>query len=718
MTRIARWTIAHRRLTLIGWVVLVVAISVIGSGVGTRTATSFSLPGTDSQKAYDLLQRDFSARSGDIDQIVFHVEGGSVTSPKVSAPAEKMLKEVAAAPHVVAVTSPFGAEGAKQVSKDGRTAFATVDFDERANELPKDAVENVIAIAESARAPGLQVELGGQAIEQVQAPSIGFTAVIGLVAAMVVLLISFGSLVAMGMPILTALLGLGTGTGLIALGSQLIDMPEFATELAVMIGLGVGIDYSLFIVTRFRENFRRGEDVDTAVIGAMNTAGRAVVFAGCTVIIALLGMFALGISFLSGAAVASALAVAATMAAALTVLPAMLSRFGERIGRRRGEEAGAAPEPEGESRWERWAAFIQRHPWPATIAGLAVMLVLIVPVTTMREASSDAGNDPSGQTTRKAFDLLGEGFGPGFNGPLEVVAALPEAHDTAALGKVTAALEADESIVSVTAPQLAQNGRTALITAYPDSAPQDSRTTDLVHELRDEVLPPLASATGAQLLVGGATASQVDFNHVLAEKLPLFIGIVVLLSALLLMVVFRSILIPLQAALMNLLSIGASLGIVVLVFQHGWLGGLLGVEPGPIDAFVPVMVFAIVFGLSMDYEVFLISRVHEEWTHSRDASRAVARGLGSSGRVITAAATIMICVFLSFVLLDQRPIKMFGVSLSAAVFLDAFVVRSVLVPATLELLGRSAWALPGWLERRLPHLSIEPPEVEPEPQEA
>jgi putative drug exporter of the RND superfamily len=719
LTRLTRWTISHRRLAVIGWIVLVIAISVIGSSVGTRNATSFSLPGTDSQKAYDLLQQDFSSRSGDVDQIVFHVEKGSVTAPAVTSKAEAMLKEVRSAPHVVDVTSPFGTEGAAQVSKDGRTAFATVDFDERANELPKDAIEHVIEIAEGARTEGLGVELGGQAVEQVQQPSIGFTAAIGLIAAMVVLLISFGSLVAMGMPILTALLGLGTGTGLIALFSQFIDMPEFATELAVMIGLGVGIDYSLFVVTRFRENFQRGDDVDTAVLGAMNTAGRAIVFAGCTVIIALLGMFALGISFLSGAAVASALAVATTLLAALTVLPAMLSRFGARIGGRRrgGTDAPAAARPPRATAWERWAAFIQRHPWPATLVGLAVMLALIVPVTTMREASSDAGNDPTSQTTRQAFDQLAEGFGPGFNGPLQIVAALPKPHDTAALDQVTTALEGDRSIVSVGAPQLAPNGTTALIVAYPDSAPQDSATTDLVHELRDTTLPPLAAQTGAQLLVGGVTANQVDFNHALAEKLPLFIAIVVLLSALLLMVVFRSILIPLQAALMNLLSIGASLGIVVLVFQHGFLGGLLGVEPGPIDAFVPVMVFAIVFGLSMDYEVFLISRVHEEWLGSRDASRAVARGLGSSGRVITAAATIMICVFLSFVLLDQRAIKMFGVSLSAAVFLDAFVVRSVLVPATLELLGRNAWLLPSWLERRLPRLSIESPEIEVEPQE-
>ncbi|HEY2717631.1 MAG TPA: MMPL family transporter [Solirubrobacterales bacterium] len=724
VARVARWTIAHRRMTLIGWVVAMVAILAISSSVGTRTASNFTLPGTESQEAIDLLQSDFPARSGDVDQVVLRAKQGGIDTPARRAEVSKLLAAIAAAPHVESVTSPFSREGAGQISEDGEIAFASVTFDERADELPKDAIEHVVSIAEGARSSQLQVELGGQAIEQVQEPDFGFTTLIGILAAMVVLLISFGSLVAMGLPILTALLGLGTGLGLIAFGSYVVDMPDFATELAVMIGLGVGIDYSLFAVTRFRENYNSGQDVTTAVVGAMNTAGRAIVFAGCTVIIALLGMLALGVSFLSGAAVAAALAVLMTMAAALTALPALLSRFGERIGgsrRRRGDDATARLERRravaNPTLWERWAQFVQRHPWGAAVAGLALLLALTAPVLGMRLASSDAGNDSTSQTTRRAFDLLAEGFGPGFNGPLQIVAALPSAGDEAALAQVTKAVEADPGIVSVGSPQLSPNGRTALITAYPSSAPQDAATTDLVHQLRDEVLPPVESQSGADLMVAGTTASQVDFNGVLAEKLPLFIAIVVLLSALLLMIVFRSLLIPLQAALMNLLSIGASLGVVVLIFQQGWLGGLLGVEPGPIDAFIPVFVFAIVFGLSMDYEVFLISRVHEEWTHARDPSVAMVRGLGSTGRVITAAATIMVCVFLSFVLLDQRVIKMFGVSLSAAVFLDAFVVRSLLVPATLQLLGRATWMLPAWLERRLPHLSIEPPEEKLEPQE-
>jgi putative drug exporter of the RND superfamily len=722
IARIAAWSIRHRRITLISWVVLFVAVSAGANAIGTRQATNFSLPGTDTQRALDLLQQQFPAQAGDTDQIVFRATSGQVDAPAIRAQIAPMLRRVAHVRHVSGVVNPFSASGRDEISKDGRIAFATVNFDQRANELPKSAIDQVISIADGARSNQLQVELGGQAIETAQQPGFGFTTAIGILAAIVVLLITFGSLAAMGLPIVTALLGLGTGVGLIAIGSQVLDMPDFATELAVMIGLGVGIDYSLFIVTRFRENYRAGAEVEGAVMAAMDTAGRAVVFAGITVIIALMGMFALGVSFLYGVAVAASLAVLLTLLAALTVLPALLSRFGARIGRPsrrdrkepRDQARGAAPT----GFWVRWSGWIQRHPWPAALAGLAIMLALVAPVLTMRLGSSDAGNDPPSQTTRKAYDLLAEGFGPGFNGPLQVVTTLPRPGDKAALARVSSTLSHDPGVASVTLPQLAPDRRTAVLLAYPTSAPQDEATTELVKSLRDSTLPPVENETGATVLIGGVTAGQIDFSHVLAGKLPVFIAIVVLLSALLLLVVFRSLLIPLQAALMNLLSIGASLGIIVAIFQHGWLGGLFGVEPGPIDSFIPVMLFAIVFGLSMDYEVFLISRIHENWVHDRDATRAVTNGLASTGRVITAAATIMVCVFLSFVLIDERTVKMFGLSLAGAVFLDAFVVRSLLVPATLELLGRATWFLPSWMERRLPHLAIEPPEPTAETPEA
>ncbi len=720
LARAATWTMRHRRITLVAWIVALVGVSIAANAIGTRQATNFTLPGTESQRAVDLLQSKFPAQAGDQDEIVFRALAGSVDTTAQRARIQPMLRQVAGQPHVSGVVSPFSREGSDAISKDGRIAFATVSFDERANDLPKSAVDRVISIAQGAQSDQLRVELGGQAIQQAQQPSFGFTTAIGILAAIVVLLITFGSLVAMGLPIATALLGLGTGVGLIAFGSQVLDMPDFATELAVMIGLGVGIDYSLFIVTRFRESYRQSGDVEASVVAAMDTAGRAIVFAGCTVIIALLGMFALGVSFLYGVAVAASLTVLLTMLAALTVLPVLLSRFGARIGRRRrdrGEAATAGPSTT-QGLWARWALLIQRRPWPAALAGLAIMLVLVAPVLTMRLGTSDAGNDPKSQTTRQAYDLLAEGFGPGFNGPLQLVAALPRAGDEQALDRVSSVLRHDPDVASVAPPRLTPDGRTAVVLAYPRSAPQDQATTDLVNRLRDSTLPRVERATQATILVGGVTAGQIDFSHTLSDKLPLFIAIIVLLSALLLLFVFRSLLIPLQAALMNLLSIGASLGLVVAVFQHGWLGGLLGVEPGPIDAFIPVLLFAIVFGLSMDYEVFLVSRIHEEWTHRRDASGAVVRGLATTGRVITAAATIMVCVFLSFVLIDQRVVKMFGLSLAGAVFLDAFVIRSLLVPATLEILGRITWILPSWMERRLPHLAIEPPEPRVETQEA
>jgi putative drug exporter of the RND superfamily len=710
LARLARFSIAHRRVVLLGWLGAFAIAIVLSGAVGTRYASNFSLPGTDSQRATDLLQRDFPAQAGDVDQIVLYTPQGKVGDRAVRLRAQPMLDRVAKLPHVTGVQSPYASGGSKAISRDGRIAFATVTFDKRANDLSKSTVQRVITTAQSARAPGLQVELGGQGIEQAQQPSFGFASAVGLLAAIVVLLVTFGSFVAMGLPILTAIFGLGTGVGLIALGSHFIDMPDFSTELALMIGLGVGIDYALFIVTRFRENLHEGASVDDATVAAMDTAGRAVLFAGATVIIALLGMFALGVNFLYGVALSSAVAVLLTLTASLTVLPALISRFGERLGRRRERRRPAPTETRSARGWERWAGWVSRHPWTGLVAGLGIMLVLCVPALSMRSGSSDAGNDPASQTTRKAYDLLANGFGPGFNGPLVVAAELPRPGDAAAVSQIRTTLSSTPDVASVAPPRVSPSGRTVVFTAFPHSAPEAQATTNLVHELRDQRIPPLERSTDANVLVGGPNAAQIDVSHVLSNKLPLFIGVVVALSALLLMLVFRSLVIPVQAALMNLLSIGAALGVIVAVFQWGWFGGLFGVTAGPIDAFIPVMLFAIVFGLSMDYEVFLVSRVHEHWARRRDPTQAVVAGLGNTGRVITAAATIMVCVFLSFVLMDIRPVKMFGLSLATAVFLDAFVVRSLLLPAVLVLLGRWTWALPNWLERRLPHLAVDPPD--------
>jgi putative drug exporter of the RND superfamily len=710
MLKLARWSSDHRRAVVALWFVMLIAAMGLSSAVGSHFSNNFSLPGTDAQRAADLLSSGFPAQSGDSDQIVLHTPRGTLATPAIRGRVEQMLSRVARLPHVTSVASPY-TTGSRAISRDGRIGFATVTFDQRANVLPDSATKRVIAAATAARSADLQVELGGQAIEQGQRSSIGYTALVGIGAAVVVLLISFGSMLAMGLPIVTALLGLGTGLGLIGLLSRALSMPDFSTELALMIGLGVGIDYALFIVTRYREAFRRnGGDVRAAVAEAMNTAGRAVIFAGATVVIALMGMFALGVSFLYGLAVSSSVAVLLVLAASLTLLPALLTFFGKRIGKpgllaRRRKK----PEEDRSSFWTRWIAAIQRRPWLAFVASAAFMLLLTAPALSLRLGNTDAGNDPKGQTTRKAYDLLADGFGKGFSGPLSVAVKLPATGGGAALTQLVSVLQTTPGIAAVSPPRVSPSGEVATIAAFPETSPQSRQTENLVRHLRTDVIPPLEHATGASAYVGGVTAAQIDFSSVLAGKLWLFIGVVVLLSALLLMVVFRSLLIPVQAAAMNLLSIGASMGIVVAVFQWGWGGSLFGIAGGPIAAFLPVMVFAIVFGLSMDYEVFLVSRIHEEWTHGADSSAAVREGLVRTGRVITAAAAVMVAVFGSFILGGERVIELFGLALASAVLLDAVVIRCILLPATLQLLGDRTWWFPTWFDRRLPRLAIEAP---------
>jgi putative drug exporter of the RND superfamily len=706
MLTLTRWMTRHRRLVVVSWIVIAVGVLVASQAVGKRTANNFSLPNTDSQRAADLLKNSLPAQAGDSDQIVFRARTGTLEQASARAAIVPTLQRIAKLPHVTSVVSPYST-GAKAISMDGTIGFATVTFDRRASELPKSAIDRVVDTAKTARSSSLQVELGGRAIKQVQQAGLGFVTVVGIAAAVVVLLVSFGSLLAMGLPILTALLGLGAGIGLIGLLSQVVDMVDFSSELALMIGLGVGIDYALFVVTRFRDTYRQnGGDVQAAVEVAMNTAGRAILFAGATVVIALLGMFTVGVSFLYGAAIAASLGVLLVLVASLTLLPALLSFAGRRIGAAR---MGRFRRPGTESRfWRRWVGRIQRWPAPAAMGATALLLVLAAPTLGLRLGASDSGNDPASQTTRKAYDLLANGFGAGFNGPLQIAVELPRADRQAALARLTTALRTTPGVASVAKPRLNAAGDTAAIAVYPTSSPQSGKTTSLVKYLRNDLLPPLAKATGATVYIGGTTATQVDFAHVLSGKLPLFIGIVVALSALLLLVAFRSLLIPIQAALMNLLSIVAALGVVQAIFERGWLGGLLGIQPGPIEAFIPVIVFAIVFGLSMDYEVFLISRIHEEWQHRRDNTAAVREGLVRTGRVITAAAAVMVVVFASFAAGDDRELKLFGISMTTAVLLDALVIRTILLPAVLQLLGRRTWACPSWLQRRLPRLAIEP----------
>jgi len=719
MLKLARWSTTHRLYVVLGWLALIVAVNAIAQSAGTAYSTNFTLPNSDSQRASDLLQKSFPAQAGDRDTIVFRAAAapGGVRNAAVRARMTRTFAQVAALGHVTDVISPYAPRvlAGRSISADGQIAFATVVFDERANVLPESAVKRVVAVAEAGRAPGLQVELGGQAVEGAQGQKgFGLSGAIGLAAAIVVLLLTFGSVVAMGLPIVTALFGLGTGLGLIALFTHVVETPNFSSELAAMIGLGVGIDYALFIVTRYREAYAgpgpTAGDVRESVVQAMDTAGRAVLFAGCTVVIALLGMMLLGISFLYGVAISASIGVLLVMLASLTLLPALLTFAGRRLvrpgrrARRRGEDVAGAP---GAQAWLRWSRFVQSRPWTIAIVATLAMLAIAAPATALRLGSSDASNDPRSFTTYRAYKLLAEGFGKGFNGPLTVVAQTPQRGDAGALGELRAALAGTAGVASVTPPRVNPAGDVATISVYPSSSPQDYATSQLVARLREQVVPPVAARTGMRVYVGGVTAGAVDFASTLGEKLPLFIGVVVLLSALLLMVVFRSLVIPVQAAFMNLLSIGASLGVIVVVFQWGWLEGLMGIDKGPIESFIPVMLFAIVFGLSMDYEVFLVSRIHEQWTHNRDSARAVGQGLALTGRVVTAAAAIMVCVFLSFMLGEERVIKEFGLSLASAVFLDAVVVRCLLLPAVLSILGSLTWRIPARLERALPRLNVE-----------
>ncbi|HEX3978707.1 MAG TPA: MMPL family transporter [Solirubrobacteraceae bacterium] len=688
---------------------MAVLTTVIASGVGRQYATDFSLPGTEAQHVVDLLGSQFKAQSGDVDTIVFHNANGSVDDPAVRNAVTPVLERVAKMPHVAGVVSPYSSAGAVEVSKDRKTAFATVNYDKRANLLPDKTGQPLLDAINHVKVSGLTLAAGGQVIENAEGFNIGPATSVGVAAALIILLLTFGSLSAAGMPLVTAGLGLITGIALIGLGTHITSMSNVAPELAIMIGLGVGVDYALFILTRFRENYARHGDVQASIAEAMDTSGRAILLAGTTVIIALLGMFATGVTFLYGLAIASVLAVLCVLLASLTVVPALLGAWGHRVVRptrsaRRREARGVAPR---ESAWRRWSLVVQSRPWPLAAAATAVMLVCLVPVLGLRLESSDAGNDPSGTSSNRAFNLLSDGFGAGFNGPLEIVAQLDNPTQQSQLAALRTAVARTPDVAAVTAPRLAPSGKVAVMEAFPASAPQDQATSDLVNHLRDKVLPPFAKSLADRPLVGGFTAGSIDFSHVLATKLPLFIGIVIVLSALLLFVIFRSLVIPVQAALMNLLSIGGALGATVVVFQNGFLAGLLGVTKGPVEPWIPVLMFAVVFGLSMDYEVFLISRVREEWVRQRNATTAVADGIAFTGKVISAAAAIMICVFLSFMLGDQRSIKEFGFGLAAAVFLDALVVRCVLLPAVLEILGPVTWALPDWIDRRLPRIRIE-----------
>lgn len=688
------------------WLLALGGTAAAAAFAGSAYSNDYEAPGTESGRATALLDKGFHGRGGDSDTVVWHTDHGSVRASGVVQRMTQTLNRIDGLPGVASV-------GAAHISGDGRTAYATVTFTAQADEVPVDRVEAVVDTAKAAQAHGLRVELGGSAIALTQTTSAHTSEIAGVAVAAAVLFLAFGSFAASLLPIATALVGVGTAYAGIGLLGHAMTVADFAPMLGMLIGLGVGIDYALFIVTRHRKGLRSGLSVTEAATRAVSTTGRAVVFAGATVCIALLGMLILNLSFLDGVAVAACLTVLLTVAASVTLLPALLSFIGTRALSRRERrtlaEHGPRPElPTGLA--ARWSAFVERHPKLLGALAAAMMLVLALPTFGLHLGTSDQGNSPQGTTTRQAYDLLGEGFGPGANGPLTLVARLEGPGDRIALGRLPVLLRGTADIASVSRITYNGSGDTAVLTVVPDSAPQSSRTSDLVDRLREDVLPGVESGTSLDVHVGGVTASYDDFAQVIVGKLPLFIGVVTGLGCLLLLFAFRSVGIPVKAAVMNVAAVASAFGVVTAVFQWGWGSELLGLgRAGPIEPFLPVIMVSVLFGLSMDYQVFLVSRMYEEWLETGDNRRAVRVGLAETSRVINSAAVIMISVFLAFVLSGDRVIAMFGIALAAAVALDAFVLRTLLVPALMHLLGGANWWLPGWLDRRLPRLSIEPP---------
>jgi RND superfamily putative drug exporter len=710
MKALARWCFRHKFVVLAVWVVSLVVLGGLSASAGSGYTDSFSLPGAESTTALNLLKDNFNTESTDTNQVVFAAD--DVTDPATKARIEKTLAAIAHGPHVERVDSPFAPGAAAQIAKDKTVAFANVHMDgeQPIADVPKSAYDSLISTAEAARGNGLQVELGGSGIQQAsQQPGGGPSEFIGFIAAAIVLAIAFGSLWATLLPLFTAVLALGCGLSLTGLLAHVIDIATFSPTLATLIGLGVGIDYSLFVVTRHRNAITAGREPEAACVRALNTSGRAVLFAGATVIVALLGLLVLGVSFLNGVAVASAIVVLTTMTAAVTLIPALLGMFGMKVlsrKERRRLEAEGPRDPKLDGFWPRWARTVQEHRVPLAAAALIVMLALAVPALSLRLGSSDAGQDPASSTTRKAYDLLAKGFGPGFNGTFQIVVKTPNGKaDLPKVQKLADTLRSTDGLAAVSPPVPSPNGKIALIEARPATAPQDAATSRLITTLRNDVVP--GASDGMPVYVGGITAIFDDFAGILTGKLPLFIAVIVLLGCLLLMIAFRSLVIPLTAAVMNLLAAGAAFGVVTLVFQEGFLAGPLNVGTGPIEAFLPVMMLAILFGLSMDYQVFLVSRMHEEWMRTKENGHSVRIGQAATGRVITAAATIMILVFGSFLLAGQRVIAEFGIGLASAVFLDAFILRTVLVPAVMHIVGPRNWWLPRGLDRALPRVAVE-----------
>jgi RND superfamily putative drug exporter len=716
MRPLARWCVKHRLVVLAAWLGILVALVFAQSVMGSNYASGTAPAGTESAQAAALLAKAAPSVSGDTEHIVFAVQQGSVRDAAVQARIDTMLRQVATLNNVTTVTSPYGPGAAQQISANDKVAFATVDFSVPDTKVSATDAQHFVDVAKSAGSSTLQVDVLGSVAASTN-PTSQTGNLVGVGAALVVLLIVFGSLLAAVLPLVVTGISLVAALSLIGVLSNSLSMAGFTSQLCTLIGLGVGVDYALFLLTRIRSGMRRGLSTEEAIVAAAGTAGRAVFFAGITVCIALLGMVTVGVGVLTGAAVAASLAVLFTMIAAQTLLPALVGIFGTRVltrRQRRELRAGNLTSEESSKWWRSWASFVQHHRVGAGAAAVAVMLTLGAPFLSMRLGSADYGTDPTTTTTTtyRAYQLLAQGFGPGFSGPLQLVAPVSTAADQAAFTTVVSASGRAPGVAAVTPPQFLPPGPghsgVGVASVYPTGSPQDQSTSDLLTKLRTGVIPTATANTHLTVYVGGQTAMAADEATQLSSTLPLFVGIVVALSFLLLMVVFRSLVIPAKAALMNLLSAAAAFGVIVAVFQWGWLGNVFGVpRSGPIAPLVPILMFAVLFGLSMDYEVFLISRMHEEWLKHRDNARAVNVGLAATGRVITAAAGIMVVVFASFTLTTDRTIKLIGLGMAVAIALDALVVRTLLVPALMHTFGRANWYLPQWLDRRLPHITLD-----------
>jgi putative drug exporter of the RND superfamily len=714
MASLARWCYRHRFVVLSTWVLALIVLVIAGSAAKTSYNSSFVVPGTGSAKAIGLLQKSLPMASGDQDTVVWHVSRGTVRDAGVRQTMTATLAKIEKIPEVASVVSPYAPAGSAQISKDGTTAYALVNFTDQANNLSTPNVSQVITTARAEASGSLNVQLTGAAVDTANQPKLSNTVIVAIVAAAVVLFLAFGSLLAMLLPLITAIVGLGSGLMAVGLLSHAMSVAALAPNLAVLVGLGVGIDYALFIVNRYRGRLLQGDTPEEATARALSTAGRAVLIAAGTVCIALLGMLVLGMPYLNGVAIAAALVVLFMVASAVTLLPALFGVLRLRVlsrRQRRGlERQGAGLAEKAGRSWLRWADYVQRRPAVLGLLSAAVLIVLAIPVGALNIGHADDGTLPASMTSRQAYDMLASSFGPGFNGPLQVVAHVSTPADTAAFARLTAAVRATPDVASATASPAASVPGVGVIQVYPASEPDTTATSTLLSTLRSRVIPPAQAGTSMQAYVGGTTAVYADFSSLMSSKLPWFVAAIVGLGFVLLLLAFRSLVIPAISALMNLLGAAASFGVTIAIFQWGWGLQAIGLGvPAPIDSFLPVLMIAVLFGLSMDYQVFLVSRIHEEWAKTGDNRQAIREGQAMTGRVITAAAAVMACVFLAFALGGQRVIAEFGISMICAVVLDAFVIRNILVPAWMQMNGRANWWLPSWLSRRLPRLTVEDP---------